>query len=267
MEPEPSETPTTGPPRGRWEGGDPGKSSAALVLAGEVLCDAVDLRFGNRVLDVGTGTGNTALSAARRGARVTGIDVAPPVLSYARRRAQADGLKLRLLAGTAAALPIKSHSFDAVLSTFGVMFVDEPTAVAAELARVALPGGVIGVASWTPGGLLGRMYDLVDEGMENPLPWTSWGEEGNISKWFRPLSQEIKTARRKVTLRGPSVDSYIAYVSKTLGPFVLALEARDDAGKAELTGDLSQIAGEFNRAPDGTFLAPAEYLEAVVRLR
>jgi ubiquinone/menaquinone biosynthesis C-methylase UbiE len=268
---EPAEGPEAGdegPAWTTWESGEPAKAAAALVVAGERLCDAVDLKFGQKVLDVGTGTGNTALSAARRGARAVGLDPMREVLAIGVERARAERLKVRFVAGAAESLPFQDACFDVSLSTFGVMFTTDAFATIEELIRVTREGGAVGVASWTPTGLLGKLYRLVGaeagEGYEGP---TDWGRREQLSTWFSREAAEMTTATRTVKLRGPSPEAFGAYLARTLGPVVRAFEERDAASQDQLKADLTALLTEANRAEDGSFDAPAEYLEAVVRLR
>lgn len=268
---EPSQIPPAAeaaPEWGAWESGDPLKASAALVVAGERLCDAVNLRFGQRVLDVGAGTGNTALSAARRGARPVALDPMPPVLALAHERARADRLRLRLVTGSAEMLPFRDHSFDATLSTFGVMFAYDADAAVAELVRVTREGGRLGIASWTPGGLIGKLYRAVGAETEGSgAQPTEWGRREQLSSWFSGHAQEMTTATRTIRLRGPSPEAYVDYLGKSLGPVVRALAAGDEGARTRLREELVEMFREANRADDGSFEAPAEYLEVVVHLR
>jgi ubiquinone/menaquinone biosynthesis C-methylase UbiE len=256
------------PEWGAWESGDPLKASAALVLAGERLCDAVNLRFGQRVLDVGTGTGNTALSAARRGARPVALDPMTAVLGLAAERARAERLKLRFVTGSAEMLPFKDHSFDASLSTFGVMFAYDTDAAVDELVRVTREGGRLGIASWTPGGLIGQLYRAVGAEAEDSADRpTEWGRRERLSEWFSGHAQEMTTATRSLRLRGPSPKAFVDYLGKSLGPVVRAFASGDEAARDHLRTELVELFSEANRADDGSFEAPAEYLEVVVHLR
>ena len=160
----------TGPPdltaitarqRGVWAGGDYSAVAARIPVISELLCDAADLRAGDRVLDVAGGSGNTALAAARLGARVTSLDYVPSLLERAAERAAAEGLAIDLVEGDAQALPFPDASFDAVISVVGVMFAPDQRRAAAELLRVVRPGGTIALASWTPGGFIGGLLRTV----------------------------------------------------------------------------------------------------------
>jgi ubiquinone/menaquinone biosynthesis C-methylase UbiE len=132
-----------------WTSGEYARIGNFISIMGEILCEAVDLRSGDRVLDVATGSGNTAISAARRFCEVTGMDLAPESIEHARRRAEAEGMEITFEVGDAEDLSYPDASFDVVLSTIGVMFCPDQEKAASELLRVCRPGGKIGLASWT----------------------------------------------------------------------------------------------------------------------
>lgn len=108
-----------------WASGDFPKMGVELAIVGELLCEAVPVHAGDRLLDVGTASGNTALAAARRRATVTGIDLVPSLLDRARKRASAEGVDIDFQAGDAMALSFPSASFDVVTSTFGAIFAPD----------------------------------------------------------------------------------------------------------------------------------------------
>jgi SAM-dependent methyltransferase len=160
--------------------GPPGDYAAVgttLQLTGELLCEAVDVVAGERVLDVAAGNGNAALAAARRGGVVTASDYVEELLERAGARAAAEGLTIERRLADAEDLPFEDATFDLVLSTFGVMFTPQPEVAAAELLRVCRPGGRIGLANWTPTGFVGQMFSIVGRhvpppaGLPSPLDW------------------------------------------------------------------------------------------------
>jgi SAM-dependent methyltransferase len=135
-----------------WASGDYAVVGATLTIVPELLCEAMDLRAGEKVLDVACGSGTATLAAARRFCRTTGLDYVPALLSRAAERARADGLEISFLEGDAEMLPFQDGEFDAVLSTFGVMFTPDHQRTASELVRVVRPGGRIGLATGRPMG-------------------------------------------------------------------------------------------------------------------
>src|SRR5580765_7215060 len=144
-----------------WASGDFAVIGTTLQIVGELLCEELDLRAGERVLDVAAGNGNATLAAARRFARVTSTDYVPTLLERGRRRADAEGLDVAFEVADAEAMPYPDASFDIVLSTFGVMFAPEHAQAAGAMLRVCRPGGRIGLACWAPQGFLGQLFQVV----------------------------------------------------------------------------------------------------------
>src|SRR5215210_2590182 len=151
-----------------WTSGDFSKIGNSIVIVGEMLCEAVDLHSGRKVLDVATGSGNAAISAARRFCEVTGMDLAPESIEHARRRAGAEAMDITFEVGDAEDLPYEDASFDVVVSTIGVMFCPDQEAAAGELLRVCKPGGKIGLASWTPDSFSGQKLKTVGKHVPPP---------------------------------------------------------------------------------------------------
>src|SRR4051812_39161569 len=162
-----------------WASGDYAVIGTTLQIVGESLCETLDLPAGSTVLDVAGGNGNVSLAAARRGCDVTCTDYVEDLLEGAKHRAEADGLAARLHTrfADAEALPFDDASFDALVSTFGVMFCPDPARAAAEMLRVCRPGGRIGLANWTPEGFVGQMFKIIGRhvppppGIQSPLLW------------------------------------------------------------------------------------------------
>ena len=206
-----------------WAAGDFGRIGVQLQIVGERLCEAVDLGAADRVLDVAAGNGNASLAAARHFADVTSTDYVPALLEQGRLRAEADRLPITFQVADAEALPFDDASFDVVLSTFGVMFAPDQERAAAELVRVARPGGRIGLASWTPEGFIGQLFDLMrgfvppPPGLRSPM---EWGMETRLVELFGPSAADIRTRRQDVHLPLP--------LGRALGR-VLPLVLRADA--------------------------------------
>jgi SAM-dependent methyltransferase len=144
--------------QGAWSSGDYAVVGTTLQIVGEELCEALDLRSGQKVLDVAAGNGNATLAAARRWCDVVSTDYVPSLLERGRSRAAADGLSIEFKEADAEALSFADASFDAVVSTFGVMFTPDQDKAAAELIRVCKRGGKIGLANWTPEGFIGQLF-------------------------------------------------------------------------------------------------------------
>ena len=169
--------------RAVWMAGDFGKVAEYSVKDAESFVESLELTPGLKVLDVACGTGNTAIPAARKGAQVTGIDIAPNLLSQARDRAGAEGLQITFQEGDAEELPFPDGEFDLVMSMFGAMFAMRPERVASELARVCRRGGKIAMANWTPDGFAGKMFALASRHLPPPPGVPApvlWGDEATV---------------------------------------------------------------------------------------
>lgn len=249
-----------------WSAGDYGEVGATLQIIAEDLCEAVDLRAGQRVLDVATGSGNAALAASRRFAEVIGIDYVPALLQQGRTRAQAEGLPVQFQDGDAEDLTFFDASFDVVLSTLGVMFAPNQAASARELLRVCRPGGKIGLANWTPEGFIGGMFRTIGRHVPPPAGLPSpllWGTEDRVRELFGDEVSSLGFERRHFTFRYRSPEHFIHFFRSFYGPMRKAFEALDDAGQANLHGDLLDLIAQFNRSADGDLVVPGEYLQVV----
>jgi SAM-dependent methyltransferase len=252
--------------REMWAAGDYAAVATPLLITSELLCEAVDLRAGSRVLDVATGSGNTALAAARRRCDTTGVDYVPALLARARERAAAERLEVRLQEGDAEALPFADGSFDYVLSTFGAMFASDPARAARELLRVCRPGGRIGLASWTPESFVGQWFRVTANhapappGTASPL---AWGTEAGLRELLGEAGP-MRLEKRLYVMRYPSLRHWLAYFREHFGPTRQTFQALDATGKERFAADLLELAARFNRSGDDTAVLPAEYLEAVI---
>jgi SAM-dependent methyltransferase len=248
-----------------WASGDYAVIGTTLQIVGESLCEAVDAAAGSRVLDVAAGNGNASLAAARRGCEVTATDYVEELLGGARRRADADGLKLETRVADAENLPFADGEFDAVLSTFGVMFVPDPERAAAELIRVCRPGGRIGLANWTPTGFIGRMFKIVGAHVPPPAGVPSpllWGTEDRLTELFGAHAR-VEVTRRHFVFRYRSADAFFDTFKDYYGPTLRAWDALDDAGRQSFRTQLTALADECNRDTRGALAVPSEYLEVV----
>ena len=249
-----------------WASGDFAVIGTTLQIVGEMICEAVDLRAGERVLDVAAGNGNATLAAARRFADVTSTDYVPALLDGGRRRAEAEGLAVRFEPADAENLPYGDASFDVVLSTFGVMFAPDHARASHELMRVCRPGGRIGLACWTPAGFLGDLFRAVARyvppvpGVQSPL---LWGTDPHIQTLFQGAAK-IEHTPRDFAFRYKSAEHFVEIFRTFYGPTHKAFLALDADGRAALETDLLAILRKADRGGAGGLVVPAEYLETVI---
>jgi ubiquinone/menaquinone biosynthesis C-methylase UbiE len=252
--------------RAAWGSGDYAVIGTTLQIVGERLCEAVDLRSNQRVLDVAAGNGNATLAAARRFARVVSTDYVGALLEHGRERAEAERLAVTFREADAEALPFAEASFDVVLSTFGVMFTPDQAQAARELIRVCRPGGKIGLASWTPEGFVGRLFKCIGKhvppapGVRSP---TLWGDQAHLDALFGAQAT-VAAQRMSFVFRYRSPEHWVEVFRDYYGPVVKAFAAIDPDAREALESELYALLDEFNIAQDRTLVVPGEYLEAVV---
>ncbi|CAA9413466.1 SAM-dependent methyltransferase [uncultured Rubrobacteraceae bacterium] len=250
-----------------WASGDYAMFGAALSIMGELLCEAVDLRPGQRVLDVATGSGNTALAAARRFGETTGIDYVPALLERGRERAAAERLEVAFREGDAESIPFPDASFDVVLSTVGVMFAPDQEKAAGELLRVCRPEGRIGLTSWTPESFAGKQGSLFGKylpfspGLKPPV---LWGTEERLRELLGGGARDLRISRRSFVFRYRSVPHYLEVLRTQLGPTRETFRALGPARRENLVGELVDLIDRSNRSGDETMVVPSDYLEVVV---
>jgi SAM-dependent methyltransferase len=250
-----------------WASGDYAAVGARFPITAELLCEAVDLRAGERVLDVACGNGNAALAAARRFCQVTGVDYVPELLERARQRAKAEGLEATFQEADAEDLPFPDDSFDAVLSTCGAMFAPDQERTAAELLRVCRPGGRIGMVNWTPDSWVGNLFRAIGRHVPPPpgvQPPVLWGSEERLRELFGP-EVAISAPRRTLLWRFPSPEHQVAFFGSFYGPTVKALEVLGPERAPALRADMLELANRFNAADDDTLVLRMDYLEVVAR--
>lgn len=251
-----------------WSSGNYAAVGSRLQIVGEMLCETVDLRAGERVLDVCAGNGNAALAAARRFARVTATDYVPALLERAAAQAAADGIDIEeFRVADAEDLPFEDGAFDVVLSTFGVMFTADHDRAVGELLRVTRPGGRIGMANWTPDGFIGRLFRVLGRHVAPPpgaRPPSLWGTREWLDRMFGAEARAMEARPVNFTFRYPSPEHWLEYFRSWYGPMLKAFASLDEPGREALATDILALAGTFNRAGDGTMVVPGEYLEIVI---
>ncbi|MGZ8331323.1 MAG: class I SAM-dependent methyltransferase [Rhodoplanes sp.] len=250
-----------------WSSRDYAVVGATLQIVGEQLCEALDIRSGQKVLDVAAGNGNASLAAARRWCEVVATDYVPALLTRARERAGAERLSIDIREADAEALPFADESFDVVVSTFGVMFTPDQDRAAGELLRVCKPGGKIGLANWTPEGFIGQVFKAIGKYMPPPAGARSpalWGTPARIDELFGPHAASIKSAQRNFVFRYRSPEHWLDVFKTYYGPLLKTFAALDAPARSALEGDLTALIDRFNRSRDGSMVVPSEYLEVVI---
>jgi len=253
-----------------WSSGDYAVVGTTLQIVGEDLCEALDLRAGQKVLDVAAGNGNVTLAAARRWCEVVSTDYVASLLERGRLRAAAEALSVEFREADAEALPFGDASFDVVVSTFGVMFTPNQEQAAAELLRVCKAGGKIGLANWTPDGFIGQVFKTLGKYVAPPAGAKSpalWGTRARLGELFGLAAASIKTEPRHFVFRYRSPEHFLDVFKTYYGPMLKAFAALDGGGQQGLRRDLIALIDSMNRAQDGSMVLPSEYLEIVISKR
>jgi len=253
-----------------WASGDFAIIGTTLQIVGESLAEAVDLRAGERVLDVAAGNGNATLAAARRFAQVTSTDYVPQLLEKGSARARAEGLPVQFRVADVEDLPFDDASFDVVLSTFGAMFAPDHRRTAREMLRVVRSGGRVGLANWTPDGFIGQLFRVVGSHVPPPTGIASpaqWGTESYLSSLFGADAERIRAERRHFAFRYRSAAHWVQVFRDYYGPTHKAFAALDAPHAARLESDIVALLERMNVAGPGSLVVPAEYLEIVVTKR
>jgi ubiquinone/menaquinone biosynthesis C-methylase UbiE len=249
-----------------WGSGDYARIGTTLQIVGEMLCEAVDLRSNQRVLDVAAGNGNATLAAARRFAEVVSTDYVGALLERGRERAEADRVTVTFQEADAEALPFAEASFDVVLSTFGVMFTPNQQQAANELVRVCRPGGKIGMANWTPESFIGQLFKTIGKyvppapGIKSPA---LWGSKAHLDTLFGSKAT-VAVASKNFVFRYKSPEHWVEIFRTYYGPVVKVFAAIDPPAREALEVDLYALLDKFNVAEDGALVVPSEYLEVVI---
>jgi SAM-dependent methyltransferase len=248
-----------------WEDGDYASFARYMEPGARDILSDWRIPTGLHLLDIGCGSGQTAIPAARAGLRVTGVDIAANLIEHARGRARHEELDVEFDVGDAENLPYWDAEFDVVISLIGAMFGPRPEKVASELARVCKPGGWLHMANWTPEGFAATMFRCVAQYVPPPVgvaPPPLWGVEQvveeRLAEGFKDFSLERKYYPRWKYPFG--VAELVEYFRRHFGPVKRAFDALDDNGQQSLRADLEKIFADHNIATDGTTEIKGEYL-------
>ena len=265
-----SEDPLTARARAVWTGGDFLPIARSFAPGAAEFIARLELGSGESVLDVACGTGNLAIPAAKAGARVSGIDIAPNLIAQARIEARTAGCAVAFEVGDAEALPYLDGQFDTTVTMFGAMFAYRPARAATELLRVTRSGGRVAMANWTPEGFIGKMLRahaaVVPPPVSVPSP-LEWGKEDVVRERFAGGLKSLTCTRRTLELRFPISPAAVTELFATCyGPTVATLRATDPAGASRLREELTRLFLQHKIAADGTTAVVSEYLEVQARV-
>jgi SAM-dependent methyltransferase len=260
-------------PRVDWGVGHYEQTASQLLPAAELLIGQAAPLAGARVVDVGCGTGNAALLAAARGARVTGVDPAPRLLEVARRRAAAAALEVTFLAGEAAALPLPDNGADVVLSVFGVIFAPDPRAAAAELARVTADDGCILLTAWIPDGAIAHMNQVAQQAVLRALgapaaaPPFAWHDPDALDRLFAPHGFSLTLTEHRLAFTAASARDHLDRESANHPLAVAGRRILEQHGTADQTStQLLAVLEAANEDPTG-FRVTSRYVTAAAYRR
>ena len=257
--------------RNTWMAGDFGVVAKTIAGAGEAFIQRLGIAAGSRVLDIATGTGNLAVPLARDGCVVTGVDIAPNLLVQARERAAAEGLTIQFDEGDAEALPYAATNFDAVVTMFGAMFAPRPEVVAAEMARVLKPGGLLAMANWNPAGFTGKMFKLGSKHAPPPPgvpPPVLWGDEATVRERLAKGFKDIRAETIAIDFDLPfDAAGTVEFFRTYFGPTKMAFSRLDEAGQQAFAAESVGLWSAHNIAADPAkqTLVKNEYLQVTAR--
>lgn len=249
-----------------WMTGDYDRFARYMEKDAAVFYERLGIAPGARLLDVGCGSGQLALIAARAGAQVTGCDIASNWIEKARARAAAEGLQIQFDEGDAESLPYGDGQFDAVASLVGAMFAPRPEAVASELTRVCRPGGIIAMANWTSRGFVGQMFKVIarhiaPSGMPSPV---LWGDEAAVRERFREGIAELKFTLHSYKFEYPfSPEKVVEFFQMNYGPMTRAFASLEASEQEKMRSELVQLWSANNYGLWNTTKVDAEYLQVI----
>jgi SAM-dependent methyltransferase len=253
--------------KGTWMAGNYDYFSRFMESSAVEFLDRLPLRVGSQLLDVACGSGQLALLAAHKGAKVTGVDIATNWIEAARGRAASEGLAAQFDQGDAEELPYPDESFDIVASIYGAMFAARPERVAQELARVCRSGGTIAIANWTKEGFIGRMFQIISgfiapPGMPSPL---LWGDESTVRQRFGDSVSHLRLTRVQYRFDYPfSPEGVVDFFRENYGPTNRAFAALSETDQVALRNALIELWSGANQSPNARrTVVNAEYLDVV----
>ncbi len=253
--------------RSTWSRGDFGQIARYGRDAAAQIMARLPISAGATVLDIACGTGNMSIPAARRGARVTGIDLVPQHIDEARRWAAAEELRIRFDEGNAEQLPYQDGAFDVVMGVTGVMFSPHPSRVVEEMTRVCRPGGLIVMANYTQEGFIGEMVAIGSRYLPSTGELASpllWGDEGTVRERFGGWVADLGLQRKTFTLEYPFPPQEVMDLYRCcFGPTIMVLSRLGEEDQARYARDLTELWRKHNRSEGSRTAVSIEYLEVI----
>lgn len=239
-----------------WEAGDYANFCKYMEAGAIEILDGWNIGRDRTLLDIGCGSGQTAIPAAKNGARVTGIDIAENLIGHARERAREAGLDARFDVGDAEDLPYGDGSFDVAISLIGAMFAPRPERVVSEFARVLRPGGKLHMANWTPASMPGQMFKYVARFVPPPAGLPSpvlWGDEATVKERLANDFTDIRLRRRMYPQWHYGFDAaeLVNLFRAQFGPVKKAFDLIEPDRQDELRRGLEQIYRDNSETTNG----------------
>lgn len=249
-----------------WNAGDYGTFATYMEPGAIEILNGWEIAPGETLLDVACGAGQISIPAARAGVKVTGVDISPNWIAFARKRAEKEGLDARFDEGDAESLPYDDNTFDVVATIVGAMFAPQPDKVASELLRVCKPGGRILMVNWTPEGMVGHMFREIGKHAKPPagvVPPVLWGDEKTVRERFLDGIDSLRLTRKYYPLWSYPFEpaELVQFFFDYYGPTEKAYASLDDEGRASLRKGLETVFSNFNTSNNGKTTLKAEYLE------
>lgn len=257
--------------RSTWMAGDFGQIAKMNQPWADEFVARLNLKPGMKVLDIGCGTGNQSMAAARTGASVTGVDIAPNLLAQARERAREENLAIDFQEGDAEQLAQGDGEFDVVLSMFGAMFAPRPELVASEMLRVCKPGGLIAMGNWVPDSFVAETFKVTLPYLPPPPPnvppSSLWGDDATVRQRFGNRAS-VETRRVRLMFNFPfGPERVVDFFRQHFGPTVMAFNALDPEKQVALRADMIELYAKRNEGPPDAVTVPMEYLEVHARVK
>jgi SAM-dependent methyltransferase len=255
-----------------WGLGDYARLAEILEPAAKSLVDACAVSAGQEILDVAAGNGNFAVLAAREGAGVVALDLAPHQVELGRARCEAEGLSVEWVEGDAEDLPFEDQRFDCVGSVFGAILTPQPEVVAREMFRVVRPGGTVGLTAWTKHGFQARLFGLFAsyspaQHDDLPRPNDVWGTEELVRERLGGLAGSLTVEQGTMSWEADSPTAMFDSLGQTAGPQAALKQVLPEERWAELRDEAIAVIEDSAVPANGGIAVEGEYLVVVAHKR